>query len=111
METMLANPVFRGEATVPTRDAASAVPFEIRSQVRNLVLSVYDPAELEERRSEQRFPFPFLIRITPVSEQGTSPIGPASVVVGKSISENGLGFYHPKPLPYRRVVVTLDTGE
>ncbi|GAB6167064.1 hypothetical protein JCM19992_30640 [Thermostilla marina] len=111
METLLANSVFRGDSGVPAIDAESAVPVEIRSQVRGLVLSVYDPAELEERRCEQRFPFPFLIRISPVGDQGTSPIGPASVVVGKSISEAGLGFYHPKPLPYRRVIATLDTGE
>jgi hypothetical protein len=29
-------------------------------------------------------------------------------VVGKDLSERGLGFYHQAPLPYRRAIVTLE---
>ena len=29
-------------------------------------------------------------------------------MVGKHLSERGLGFYHPQPLPYRRMIVSLE---
>ena len=28
--------------------------------------------------------------------------------MGKHVSERGLGFYDPKPLPYRRVIASLE---
>jgi hypothetical protein len=30
------------------------------------------------------------------------------VVVGKDLSDRGLGFFHPHPIPHRRAIVTLE---
>ena len=61
-----------------------------------------------ERRCETRYPFPFLIHLTPVGNDNATACGESVVVVGKHVSERGLGFYHPKPLPYRRVIASLE---
>jgi hypothetical protein len=33
---------------------------------------------------------------------------PAVVAVGRALSISGLGFYHPSPLPYRRVIASIE---
>ena len=80
---------------------------EIRAQVKGLLAGLYPRQELLERRRDHRYPFPYLIHLTPVGEGGTTPSGPSVVVVGKHLSERGLGFYHPMPLPHRRVIASL----
>ena len=62
-----------------------------------------------ERRGEQRFPFPHLVHLTPVSVEGTILLDETVVVVGKHLSERGLGFYHQQPLPNRRMIVSIET--
>jgi hypothetical protein len=52
-----------------------------------------------------------LIRLTPVDDQSLAPRGEPLVVVGKHLSERGLGFYHPKPLPYRRMIACLEAAD
>ena len=61
-----------------------------------------------ERRRETRYPFPFLVNLAPVGEDGITPSGESVVVVGKHVSEQGLGFYHPQPLPHRRAIASLE---
>jgi hypothetical protein len=63
-----------------------------------------------ERRTETRYPFPYLVHITPVGQDGNPIPSDTVVVVGKHLSEQGLGFYHPKPLPYRRVIASLESN-
>jgi hypothetical protein len=83
---------------------------DIRSRVWRLLSTLYPRGELAERRGDRRYPFPYLVRLMPVDEDGVTPHGEAVVVVGKHISERGLGFYHPKPLPHRRMVASLEIG-
>ena len=45
-----------------------------------------------------------------MAKDGRTPEGESLVVVGKHLSERGLGFYHPKPLPYRRVIASLESN-
>ncbi len=90
--------------------AAQLPGAEIRGQVWTLLGNLYPNHELVERRSDQRFPFPYLVRLLPVAEDGSTPVGSPMVVVGKHLSEWGLGFYHHKPLVYRRVIATLDAA-
>jgi len=78
------------------------------AQVRHFLTRLLPPRTALERRQSGRFPFPFLIRLTPVDEVTLSPVDEPMVVVGKDLSEKGLGFYHQPPLPYRRAVVTLE---
>ena len=77
---------------------------------RRLVDHVVSPRGGGERRRDQRYPFPHLIHLTPVGEDGITPEGQSVVVVGKHLSERGVGFYHPKPLPYRRMIASLEAG-
>ena len=89
---------------LPEQDAASD---EIRTQVWGLLTMLYAKVTAVERRRESRYPFPFLVHLTPVAEDGTTPCAERLIVVGKHISERGLGFYHPRPLPYRRAIASV----
>ena len=83
---------------------------ELQSQVWGLLKALFPRADVTERRREMRYPFPYLIHLTPVAEDGLTPCGETMVVVGKHISQRGLGFYHPKPIPYRRAIASLESG-
>jgi hypothetical protein len=83
---------------------------EVRTQVWGLLSTLYPRNGILERRRETRYPFPYLIHLTPVDEGTLKPCGESIVVVGKHISQKGLGFYHPKPLPYRRMIASLESG-
>ena len=75
---------------------------EIRAQVWGLLTTLYPRNDLVERRHDNRYPFPCLVHLTPVGEDGITPEGETVVVVGKHLSEHGLGFFHRAPLPYRK---------
>jgi hypothetical protein len=81
---------------------------EVRRQVWGLMSAIYPKREILEKRHENRYPFPYLIHLTPLAEDGVTPQGESMSVVGKHLSERGLGFYHPKPLPYRRMIASLE---
>ncbi len=83
---------------------------DVRSQVWSLVTTLMPREDLAERRREQRYPFPHLVHLTPVGDDGLTPEGESVVAVGKHLSERGLGFYHPQPLAHRRMIVSLQTG-
>lgn len=92
-----------------TRQKAS--PDErIRSRVWSLLAGMDPRGHRLERRAGARYPYPYLVRLTPVVARGEAPRGEPVVVVGRYLSEGGFSFYHPKPLPFRRVVATLDTA-
>ena len=61
-----------------------------------------------ERRREQRFPFPYPIRLTPVTTDGSVPPAESVVVLGKHLNEHGLDFYFNEPLAYRRVIASFE---
>jgi hypothetical protein len=66
-----------------------------------------------EQRQTQRFPYPFLVELTPVGDDDTTPVDSPMTVIGKDLSERGIGFFHQKPLPYRRVQAMVEdmTGQ
>ncbi len=106
MQPMIADPQLdlllqQGEATED----------DVRTQVWGLLTTLYPKNDMLERRRETRYPFPYLVHLTPVGDDGASPEGETIVVVGKHLSERGLGFYHTRPLPYRRMVVSLEAGD
>lgn len=100
------------ETLTPTTVVVSprSKPVPLRERIHFLLSRLYPQGHIPERRREARFPFPYLVRLTPVHMDGRTPIGPTVVVVGKHISEHGLGFYHPAPLPYRRVQAEILNG-
>jgi hypothetical protein len=87
-----------------------AAPEGVKGQIWNLLATLCPRNELVERRNDWRYPYPYLIRLTPVGRDGITPSGETIVVAGKQISEHGLGFYHQDPLPYRRMIASLETS-
>ncbi len=83
---------------------------DVRLQVWGLLSTLYPKQDFMERRNETRYPFPYLVHITPVGADGVTAQGDTVVVVGKHLSEQGLGFYHPKPLPFRRAIASLENN-
>lgn len=81
----------------------------VRAQVWKLLSALCPRGNGAEKRRDSRFPYPYLVHLTPVGDDGLTPDGEPVVVVGKHISERGFGFYHPKPLPYRRMIVSLES--
>jgi len=92
-------------------ERADSLDDEVASQVWELLSTLYPRHDLGERRRENRFPFPYLIHLTPVDQDGITPDGETIVVVGKHLSERGLGFYHPKPLAHRRMIASLEMAD
>lgn len=84
---------------------------EVRDEVWGILGTIYPQETACERRAEQRFPYPYLVQLFPVDEMGEILNGDPVVVVGKHLSESGLGFYHPKPLPYRRMIAVLNATD
>jgi hypothetical protein len=62
------------------------------------------------QRKEIRYPFPRLIHLVPADVGPDATVDPnkAMVVVGKNLSESGIGFYHPDPMPYSRVIASVE---
>jgi hypothetical protein len=87
-------------------DPQSTLGKDPSSQVQAL-LSALQPACRMERRTEQRFPFPYLIRLTPVGVDNAL-LDEQVVVVGKHLSHHGLGFYHQHPIAHRRMIATIE---
>src|SRR5579871_4244286 len=84
---------------------------EIRDRVHELLILEHQPVFRPERRASTRYPYPHLIRLSPVQDDGRTPAGPPLVVVGKSLSEGGIGFFHTQPLPYRRMIASFHAGD
>src|SRR5688572_10348984 len=83
---------------------------ELRLQVRELLAGLY-PAGPFERRREQRFPLPKLIQLRPVAPDNVTLLEGLVIVAGKHISEDGMSFFHPAPLPYRLVLASLEKSD
>ncbi len=95
----------------PHSAVASAADAAIRNQVRLLLQTLLPSAPTIERRQDRRYPFPRLIRLMPVTNDGRTPIAEPLVVVGNSLSERGIGFFHSQPLAHRRMIASFASTE
>lgn len=96
------------------RETVSAPRHEIRrgSKVEDLLERMYPHGRMSgERRRESRYPFPYLIQLFPVESDAFTPNGEPFAVVGKHISNGGIGFYHKELMPLRFVVAELSDGQ
>ena len=88
--------------------AQPTIKSETVDKIERLCTHLYPSGRLsDERRTETRYPFPYLISIAPVESDGTTPLAEPFIVVCKHISQGGIGFYYPEPMPYRYIVVSL----
>jgi hypothetical protein len=99
------------EMTGPHCDVARAADLAIRSQVQRLLQTVQPAAPAIERRQDRRYPFPRVIRLTPVADDGRTPAGESLVVAGNSLSERGIGFFHSEPLAHRRMMASFASAD
>lgn len=83
----------------------------VRRQVWEILAGLSPHAHHPERRAAQRYPYPNLLYLTPVGDNGISSTGDSIVVVGKHISERGLGFFYQQPLPHRRMIASLEAQQ
>ncbi|MBX9792274.1 MAG: PilZ domain-containing protein [Pirellulales bacterium] len=104
-------------ASTPTRQMGSIGPADtivctdLRSHVWALLSSAQMQSRSADRRNSQRFPYPYLITVTPLDLSGRPLPDDQFVVVGKNISEGGLSFYHQGPLAHRQAIVSLDAAD
>lgn len=103
MSTQLCEPTLRQPSA-----SLAHVDAEVRSQVWNLLSAMYPLNGALERRHDQRYAYPRLVQLSPVEPDGQTPTGSPLVVVGRSISEQGMGFFHPQPLANRLVIASLE---
>jgi hypothetical protein len=89
---------------VPTEES-------LLDRIHSLLASLHPYAKGVDRRQAKRFPYPHLVSITPVGADGSVLSEQELVVAGKHISEGGLGFFHPNPLSFRKVVCVLQDAE
>ncbi len=83
----------------------------IRRQVWSLLAGLYPHGSAIERRAAQRFAFPQLLYLTTTQADGRAPGDQTIVVVGKTLSEGGLGFFHREPIVERHVIASLPNHE
>ena len=90
------------------RSAATVcqVPRSLNAEVATLLRRL-NPVLETDRRVQQRTPIPFLFELSPATAE-PAEFTRRSVVVGKDITERGIAFYHDQPLPYRRVLLSID---
>jgi hypothetical protein len=79
----------------------------VSDHIFSVLTDLLPHGRMDEQRRNMRYPYPYLISLTPVAEDDTSPLADPITVIGKSISACGIAFYHRDPLPFRRVVLTL----
>ena len=92
------------------QDDGASSEESVRSKICGLLANFQPRASNCERRSDQRYAFPYMVHLTPMNADGSPAESDTVVVVGKHLSKRGLGFYHTKPLPYRRMIVSIETG-
>ncbi|PQO25172.1 hypothetical protein C5Y96_25025 [Blastopirellula marina] len=84
---------------------------KVRATVGQLISRILPKKITNERRRDFRYPYPHLIYLTPVDASGQALNELSTVVVGKNITERGIDFFHRDPLPYRRVILTLEAED
>jgi hypothetical protein len=83
----------------------------IRRQVWSLLAGLYPHGSAIERRTAQRFAYPQLLYLTTTLADGRSPGDQTLVVIGKTLSEGGLGFFHREPIAARHVIASLPSND
>lgn len=99
--------------TTPTRTIARLRPRpeEMFDQQLRSLIEMLQPGINLDRRLYDRVAIPALFRLTPLDMRHGGPAGEALVVVGKNLCQRGIGFFHDRPIPYRRAVIELDQPE
>jgi hypothetical protein len=93
----------------PPSTSSETTDESLKRAIRGLITRL-TPLVRRDRRRYVRHPMPLLMELTPVNAETEEPVGSAIVVVGKSLSEQGIGFFHQHALPYRHAIVRVEDG-
>ena len=74
-------------------------------EIERLVAQLHPKVTLERRR-DQRVAIPVLFRLTPLDADRQPVKNEALTVVGKNISRRGMSFFHERPVPHRRALIS-----
>jgi hypothetical protein len=85
----------------PESDLAS-----LRRDVQNLVARLHPDVTID-RRADARVALPVLLQLVPLDDEWQPIAAETITVAGKNISRRGISFYHDRPLPYRRAVISV----
>ena len=89
------------------RITAAHISPDMNDHIHALLVRLLPHPRPDELRQDRRSPYPFLFQLVPVAEDNTTPLQTPITVVGKNVSDRGIGFFHQQPLPFRRTIVTL----
>lgn len=93
------------ERALPVGIARMTTEESVSGQVRRLLQRQAGDSALVERRRDRRYPFPTLMTLWPADGERLET---SFVIVGKDISDRGLGFFHQQPITCRRAVVVCE---
>jgi hypothetical protein len=92
----------------PRHPAASQLRSSaLTEQFRTLKEALERPVTFE-RRQFGRMALPLVLQVTPLDQTGQPLEHLATSTVGKDISPRGISFFHERPLPHRRAIVTFE---
>jgi len=83
----------------------------VRTSIGQMINRIIPRPAIDERRKDFRYPFPHLIYLTPIDMSGNPVNENTMVVVGKNVTERGIDFFHKEPIPYRRVILTIESED
>jgi hypothetical protein len=96
------------ELIPPRHPAASQLRSSaLTEQFRKLKEALERPVSFE-RRQFGRISLPLVLQVTPLDQTGQPLEHLATSAVGKDISPRGISFFHERPLPHRRAIVTFE---
>ena len=78
-------------------------------RVHELLLLMYRPNPEAERRRDRRYPYPHLVRLTPVGSDGRTAWEKPLLWPEIRFLKGAL-LFHPQPLPYRRMIASFHSG-
>jgi hypothetical protein len=98
------------DSAIDVADAQTTQPASLAEQIEAL-LTRLNPEVLVDRRRDERVAIPILFQLVPLDADLQPMDAEATVVVGKNMSRRGLSFFHDRPIPHRRALVTLNFAD
>ena len=79
----------------------------IEEMARRVVQQSQPVGQTFGHRSQQRIPFPKLVALSPLQDDGQTLATETIHVVGRNLATLGFDFYHQEPIPFRFAMVSL----
>ncbi len=78
---------------------------EIFERIQGVSELVESSTSGQQGRTRVRMALPFLVEIFPLDNRGKLLKKESCVVVGKDLSQRGIGFFHKEVIPYKKIRV------